>query len=76
MTGVAPLAILTYMNIYDIDPEPIRCHVDGRKCGYENEEKERVESPRRTPEDYLRHELGCMWAFWAMRELARNDYKK
>ena len=68
-----------------IDPEPKRCFVDGRDCGtWERPEKTGILMndlltenvyryiPRRVPQDYINHSVGCLWAEWAKREIARN----
>ena len=64
-----------------LDPEPKRCYP--KSCGYEKIEKTNtvidvvsmptfVPAPRNDPQEYLHHDVGCLWAQWAMREIARN----
>lgn len=65
-----------------IDPEPKRCYPN--ECGYEKRERTGnpvydliivptfVAAPRDNLQDYMRHNVGCLWAQWAMREIARK----
>lgn len=65
-----------------IDPEPSSCYP--MKCGYKDRPKtgnavvdliiEPVffDAPRNAPTDYYRHSVGCLWAEWAKREIARR----
>lgn len=65
-----------------IDPEPKSCYPT--LCGYEQRSKTGsavidliiestfIKAPRNTPTDYRVHNVGCLWAEWAKREIARN----
>lgn len=65
-----------------VDPEPKFCYPT--RCGYESREKTGnpvvdlilvptfIDAPRNHPVDYVKHDMGCFWADWAKREIARN----
>jgi hypothetical protein len=65
-----------------VDPEPKFCYPI--QCGYDHHPKTGspvidlilvptfVDAPRNRPADYIGHNLGCLWAEWAKREIARN----
>lgn len=65
-----------------LDPEPKSCYPT--RCGHEDSPRtgnavfdllaERVFIPesRNSLTDYFKHNVGCLWAEWAKREIARN----
>lgn len=65
-----------------VDPEPKSCYPT--RCGYEDRAKTGnpvvdlimvptfIDAPRNHPTDYFRHNIGCLWAQWAKREIARS----
>lgn len=65
-----------------LDPEPKACYPT--RCGHEEIPRTNhpvidllsirtfIEAPRNVPTDYLRHNVGCLWAEWAKRQIARE----
>lgn len=68
-----------------LDPEPKVCFVNARDCGnWERPKRTGIlehdilseniyhYAPKRELINYLEHTPGCLWAQWAMREVARR----